>query len=346
MAGIKTLRYAKRSNLKHEQAIQKEYFREIINSYGIDSIYFRKYLSYFKDPSGLADYTYGEDPTASYYLSGNMIIYMEQMGDSFLLSNLGIQTDGDANVYFTIEDFNEQFRDDVGVLTSAYFESSLTGNLSGGSGYVIGEVANSEISGFISGYVQPTSGIFSGSFIDTMTVLEKPVNPYVAEPNYYNYGVHPTTGDLTGNYTGFLDASGNGDAVGIVSGNVMYYKKPDELHFAAKWVDVSPQVGDFFRIDFDGLNNEEYEITRIQSRNLETDGLNPLMGTYIFKCNCVRRDPSHEDVIGEVQEEPLTPDLTKENVWHETVSDEIFEYDTTEVDDIDGKGSSDVYGGY
>ena len=74
--------------------------------------------------------------------------------------------------------------------------------------------------------------------------------------------------------------------------------------------------------------------------------MNPLLGKYIWKCDCVRRDPSYEDVEGETQEELLTTSKGEQNQWHEDVSNEIFDYDHEPVDDIDGVNSDSVYGDY
>ncbi|GAF80851.1 unnamed protein product, partial [marine sediment metagenome] len=103
MAGIKNLRFLKKENLLSERRIQKEYYRDLINAYGVDTKYFRKDVSFYDVPSGYCNYTYGEDTTATYYLSAPMVVYMEMLGDSFLLNKFGIETDGDAAIYFTID---------------------------------------------------------------------------------------------------------------------------------------------------------------------------------------------------------------------------------------------------
>jgi hypothetical protein len=350
MAGINKLRFLKRSNLQNAQKLQKEWFREIIQFYGIDTVYFRKYLDFYRDPSGsICDYVYGESPTSEYYLSGDMIVYMEMLGDSFLLSKFGIETDGDAAIYFTIEDFNQQFKDEIGVTVSGKFDDMVVSALVSGFDYnVSGTVSNSEISGF---YSESLTTSASGNIIESIEVpvkiLPPAVNDKLAFPNYYDYSDWDITGTLVGELKGFIGPSGTGILKGPVSGILTYNTKPAELRGPGWDKDIAPQVGDFFRIDFEDNNNyEEYEISRVSDRNLETDGLNPLLGKYIWKCDVVRRDPSYEDVIGDIQEENQTTSKIEQNTWEEDVSNEIFEYDNTEVDLIDVENSDAVYGDY
>jgi hypothetical protein len=346
MAGITDLRYIRRRNLKHEQNIQKEYFREIVHSYGIDLRYFRKYLDFYQSPSGIANYTYGEDPTATYYLSGDMICYMEMMGDAFLLSKFGIETDGDCAIYFTIDDFNEQFRDKIGITMPTHFRSDLYSEIEHSTALLTGVVQGDGLSGEVRINVAPVaSGDFIQGVREPIIIYPNAVNPDVKGPAYYDYGQYDSTGFLTGDIYGFTDASGNGWVSGSIDGEILHTTKPAELRNIT-WEDISPQVGDFFRIDFEETNQEEYEITRVHDRNLQTDGLNPLLGKYIWRCDCVRRDPSHEEVIGDIQEEHLTTDRGEQNIWHEDISNEIFEYDTQPVDEVDGINSDSVYGDY
>lgn len=349
MSNIQTIdkiRYLKRSNLESEQRIVKEWYRDLISSYGIDTTYFRKELDFYKTPSGLmANYTYGESPTSTYYLSGSMVVYMEMMGDAFLLNKFGIETDGDAAVYFTIEDFTEQYRDQIGTITSANISTTITSTVSAYSGLISGLIDTDALTGVTSANITfSTSGDVSGSFDNSINVALNPVNDDIKLPNYYAYGERATTGTLNGTYSGTLDASGNGDVSGNVSGWIYYFIPPAEL--AGPDFEIAPQVGDFFRIDFEPGNNEEYIITRIHDRNLQTDGLNPLIGKYIWRCDAVRRDPSYETVIGDDQEEPDTRDDSFQNNLHETVSNDIFNYETEDVDDVDGTDSDAVYGNY
>lgn len=347
MAGITDLRYIRRRNLEHEQRIQKEYFREIIHSYGIDCTYFRRYVGFYQSPSGTVNYTYGEDSTASYYLSAGMITYMEMLGDSFLLSKFGIETDGDAAIYITIDDFNEQFRNSIGVEVLSNYTANVYADINNSTGHITGIVSGDGIfAGISANVIPPSSGGFYQDFNEPLNIFPVAVNADVAWPNFYQYDQYTSTGNMVGVLSGYTDLSGNGYLSGVVTGDIYHNVPPAELRGPSWKKDIAPQVGDFFRIDFDGENQEEYKISRVHNRNLQTDGLNPLLGKYIWKCDCVRRDASYEDVEGETQEEDLTTSKIEQNTWSEDVSNEIFDYDAEPVDEVDGVNSDNVYGGY
>jgi hypothetical protein len=256
MAGITDLRYIRRRNLAHEQNIQKEYFREIVHSYGIDLAYFRKYLDFYHSPSGVANYTYGEDSTASYYLSADMVCYMEMMGDSFLLSKFGIETDGDCAVYFTIDDFNEQFRDSIGVDILTHYSVDLQSEINTSATLLTGVVEGDGLTGEVRVNVVPVaSGGFLQSVSEPIIIYPNAVNPDVKGPAYYDYNQYKSTGFLTGLLSGFTNLSGDGFVSGRLDGDILHTTKPAELRNIT-WEDISPQVGDFFRIVFVETNQE------------------------------------------------------------------------------------------
>jgi len=321
--------------LQSEQDLQKEYYRDQIYSYGIDVIYFRKLNRFFEAPSGYACPIYGEDTTAAYYLSGNMVVYMEMMGDSFLLNKFGIETDAQANIYFTIQDFDEQFRDRFGTITAETMSANLYGNV---SGLVSGYAFNDTLTGFVSAFGDSDSYLFQSDLIPQ----KRKVNGRLLWPNEYPW-TPLVSGDMEGDYE-LIDASGN--VSGVAIGEINYYA-PIPIDSNTNW-GVAPQVGDFFRIDFDPVNKEEYEITRVADRDLQTDGLNPLLAKYIWKCSMVRRTPSKENVVGELQQEIRTNDseLAKDSIDKNNVAKDIFDYNLTEVDAVDKTNSDSVYGDY
>lgn len=348
---IKQIRYQREEDLEPQREIHRGYFREIIHQYGVDATYFRKDSNFYESPSGAyVNYAYGEETTATYFLSADVIIYMEMEGDSILMSKFGIETDGDANSYILIEDFTEQFRDLIG--TERLYIPDLTISACVESGYTClsAEVSSPGLEGKIEECLTFDLSALSpsGSFVSGVTIMPFERTPSVMNPftkSSPEYTEQATSGTVSGYYSGFLDASGNGAISGDVSGNLIYMGEPAN-NAGPNW-EIAPQVGDFFRIQFhDGVNNEEYEISRISDKDLISDGLNPLLDRYIWKMSVTRRDPSYELVIGENDEEPWTTDKSEQNVWHETESDEIFDYDIEPVDDVDGIGSDDIYGGY
>lgn len=346
MAGVSNLRFLQRKSLASEQNLYLEYYRDLIRSYGIDTIYFRKDLSFYDVPSGLCSYAYGEDSTATYYLSANMVVYAEMLGDSFLLNNFGIETDGDMAVYFTIDDFTRQFQDQLGTPTTANISVPLLANINNFTGALSGVSPSADLSASVSAYLDfnNTSGNLSGTLL--LNAYENAyVNHRLYEANRYPYG-RVINGTLSGGWTAFVNASGSGIASGEVSGLIDYFA-PQEQHTGPGWK-VAPQVGDFFRIDFQADNNEEYVISQVSDRDLQNSGISPLLGKFIWKCTCTRRDPSHEVVMNGQgdQQEPLTASKLDQNDWTEVTSNDIFNYGTTDIDLVDLKNSDEVYGGY
>lgn len=346
MAGITDLRFLKRTSLNREQDLHKEYLRDIIRSYGVDVSYFRKDLSFFQVPSGLCNYTYGEDTTATYFLSSFMVVYSEMMGDAFLLNNFGIETDGDMAIYFMIDDFTRQYQDIIGTPTSAYISAFLSAGMSSYSGVLSAMALAPELSASCSAYLSAsTSGDLSGTV--SLAPYENAFVHYrIEHPNIYPYN-RAIAGNLTGSYTGTLDVSGNGSVTGTVAGTVNYFKTPSIKHGTGFL--IAPQVGDFFRLDFQSDENmEEYEIASVNQRDLQNSGLNALLGSYMWKCVCNRRDPSSETVLSGmgIQEEPLTASKSEQAVWTEVTSNSIFDYSQQPVDQVDGVNSDSVYGNY
>lgn len=355
---IETLNYLKRYNYASEQNLQAGYLREIIHSYGIHTTYMRKDLDFYQSPSGtLANYTYGESTTSTYWLSAPMMVYMYTQDDGFLMSQFGYENTGSKTVYFMIDDFYEQFRDQIGTVTSGYFpQVPLNAQISGFSGYLSGDLKADEFDAMTSGYIdfEGTTGQVSGIYNRPITAKYKPVNGLIAHPRYYRYDDRYISGNAVGSFSGYIDVSGNGTLVGTSSSELIYITGPAE-NAGPHW-NIAPQVGDYFRIDFQtgneaevghqGQNPEEYEISQIHDRNLLDSETNPLLGKYVWKCDVRRRDPSYEETIDGKDEEPFTTDKSEQNIWHEQISNDIFDYDHENADDIDVKNMDNVYGSY
>jgi hypothetical protein len=275
---------------------------------------------------------------------------METMGDSVILQKFGIETDGDMDAFILIDDFTEQFRDSIGTAEFTTFtDLVLSGNIVSGAGILSAEIGNNEISGFTSAAVSglpsgTVSGIYSGGFV---RYPKKHHDLIYKADSYDNRRVD---GVLSGTWSGTVDVSGTGSVSGLISGPLAYNTEDPGKYGGPNWK-IAPQAGDFFRLDFHDENHEEYEITRVEDRDLQADGLNHLLSKYVWKMTCVRRDPSYENVIGESEvgglaEEEFTRSKIEQNHFHETESDDVFDYNNEEVSEVDGIESDDIYGGY
>lgn len=342
---LNNVQYLYQKNLQAEQRLQAGYFRDLINAYGVPVIYFRNNLDYYNTPSGdTANYIYGESPTSQYTISGLMNVFLKVDNDSPVLRRFGIETVNSSEIYFMKDDFTHQFRDLVGIPTGGDFNVYVSGNIVNFSGIVQGDVYNNELSGITSGNsIVSSSGVVSGLYNFGFKTYPIPYNNDLAKTIYYTERI--VNGLLSGILTGNIDISGNGLVGGWVSGNLDYYltKTYDN------WNEINPRVGDFFRLyEFDNIreNFEEYEVTEILDKELTPRGLNPLLRRYIWRCSMVRRDPSHEIISSSLQKEKFTPNYMEFNNIKENISNNIFNYNTEDADNIDKMGMDSVYGSY
>lgn len=342
---LNNIQYMYQKNLQAEQRLQAGYFRDVINAYGVPVIYFKNNLDYYNTPSGtLANYIYGESPTSRYTVSGLMNVFLKVDNDSPVLKRFGIETANTSEIYFMKDDFTHQYRDIIGIPTASIFSSYVSGNIINYSGIVLGEVYNNELSGLTSGNsIVTTTGIVSGLYNFGFKTYPIPYNNDLAKTVYYTN--RTVNGNLSGILTGGINVSGNGSVEGNVSGLLSYYL----TRTYDNWNEICPRVGDFFRLyEFDNIREtfEEYEITEILDKELTSQGLNPLLRRYIWRCSIVRRDPSHEIVSSNIQEEKFTPNYMEFNNIKENISNTIFDYNTEDADTKDKKGMDSVYGSY
>lgn len=359
---ISSVRYGNKPRNKNTQKLYEGWFREQIYHYGVDVVYFRHNVAAFNTTSGNAnfDYIFGEEPSKTYVLSANMVLFMESQGDSLLLNKFGIDIDGDMHAFILKEDFTEQFRDLVGKKLNMTDTKQLTGTIVSGIGNISADIIDEE-NGLDGTIIQNaeffTSGIISGNFDGEFVRTPKAYNKQFYKSEYYTE--QDVTANITGHWEGELDSELNGEVTGFIDFNLDYFSNnitSDADGGGPNWA-ISPKVGDFFRLDFNDDNHEEYEITSVKDRDLQADGINPLLQKYIWKMACVRRAPSHEEVIGVPG--ILNTDLTEtggsdreefaklyDDHKIEEISNEIFDYDIEPVDDIDSINSDDVYGGY
>jgi hypothetical protein len=221
---------------------------------------------------------------------------------------------------------------------------------------------SSVVSGVVSGAI--TSGFtvdVEGVFDEGFTRYPKLWHDYMYRPGSYTSRV--VLGSVSGTYSGTLNSVLSGTLTGSAAGDLGYYTEESRDGGGKDWL-IAPKVGDFFRLDFysdDELedNREEYEITQVVDRNLQVDGLNVHLSKYVWQMACVRRDPSHEDVLGAIdnldssldgagtKQEEFTREMEQvHNERIEDASNELFDYSESIIDEYDGLNSDDVYGGY
>jgi hypothetical protein len=370
---IKNIRFLKQKNLEGEQLIQKGLYRETIIQNGIDVTYFRKELDFYHDGGGIdANHIYGESPNAKYKHSEDIIVFMTITADNALLQTFGIETSVTAEIFMMKEDFVEAFRDKVGKELSVDISVPVSVTVRNYEGTLEANFTSDKLKGSIElSMDQYFNGDESGE--QTIPVTVAPFR--TAEPHNHMLAVSTAytereiTGEFAGDLTGTLSPLGSGILTGTLSATLSYFSEDDSDNKTDFW-GIAPQVGDFIRfIEFghnDG-NFEEYEITQINDKDLASSGLNPLLDKYLWRCNIVRRTPSHEDIAVRAEDEngnplgedsdPTYVDFPEEEKYtqnntelHELLqneeSDNVFEYTENDVDKIDKKESDDVYGGF
>lgn len=342
---LKNLRYLQTNTLKEEQAILANYCQEIIRAYGIDVKYIRRSESYATSGC-VSDLVYGHQETASYNLSSSMITYMSVENSVLALNNMGITPVDEVDFYFSLGDFAARFSNDLG----AYAEYPITptsGFVRPSSGKITGNFASEIANGT---YELPISGDSAWDIVIPEDLIEltsepvynKAVNPYTAK-TFFN--------TVSGGYIHIqpiISYEKNPLRGGLyeyhLSGSVLYSGLIPNSKYETF---IKPNVGDLIELDYAFTEQETtqrdiFEITEVVSRKpTDSEGINPLMGKYMWKCKALRTTPSHETGINNVETSVFINDdiLTKEQKDSaDMFNAEIFDFDSSNLDN--------VYGGY
>ncbi len=370
------VRYLKQDKNKGHQDLLKSYLSEIIYSYGVDVRYWRKAIDTFITPSISGEYynhIYGELPSAPFSISGDMVVHLQVNNDEWMMAQMGITNTGSYTISFLCDAFEESMRQKIGYETSGSFDGIVSGILL--SGDLTGDLLSTQIpiSGILTDgdiNLQISENISLGDYENINSIPEyigiSPNSEFIT-PDYYENFV-----ELSGNVSGSLDLVELSGAY-ILSGNVsgdIGYKNDVALMSNPDWK-MAPQVGDVFEMmgGSPDLPKEMYSITRIIDKNLADEEMNQFLGRYIWKCDCVREENSHEEFysndksgnklenIGEYKEEGVNENLWQKLDLQEISDEQIFDYEKPEDEDdrtqadIDIQASNDedissVYGNY
>lgn len=115
----------------------------------------------------------------------------------------------------------------------------------------------------------------------------------------------------------------------------------NDIYKVGKYMDlIHPDVGDIVTIGFPNEGSrQQYEITDCTDKKITNDGINPLLGQYVWLCKAKRYVPNGED-FPEVNEDNqrIEEKIDMLNNIDEIIARDIASYDEDENDD--------VYGGY
>jgi hypothetical protein len=337
------LRYVKRIQLAEEQRLMANYYQDLIRSFGVDVLYIKRDNDFAL--SGVnSDTIYGQQTNATFSTSANMITYMDVDSSILALNGLGLVPQDELTFYFAINDFAVSFANNFSQYAEypieplsgyvSYTATNLTKDFSS-------EVADGSFSyDFVSGVTSGTN-IFISLSAEPIPNYQIAVNPYLHTSfvSTISGGYASTNLFLTYNKAYF---NGYPRTFYSVSGYVLYSNLTLALKHSTK---IHPNVGDIVRIDFPGGEQlEEYEINEVFSRRpTATDGVNPLLGKYVWKCKATRRIPSFETIANtEIQSENASEDFM--DIIKKSQHDKIPVFN--DINDYSATNNDKVYGGY
>lgn len=297
---------------------------------------------------------YGYDPDIKFELTANLITYTEVENDIFVLDRLGHHNDQKTYFYFDLTEFATAFMAKLGQFKEYPFDSQIiSGKVENGQIEFETDFNTSILSGKVychdfvdidakyastehNEYIKELDGgpngakpsnvwkpIYDGGDADMSLPRDKiahcrvlshsspmfsmPVNEFIARS--FNYEAHD--GDLA--FISYFKYTlyPNGTYIGKLDGTVLYY----DLDLVSKYAQkIRPDVGDIISLHT-SFGDIVYEVNDIQSQDMATDGINPLIFKYIWKISAQRRINSYEDTAPEEDGNTWNKkELAKENL--------------------------------
>lgn len=365
------IRYIKRQNLEQEQRLVGNYYRDLIRAYGVDCTYWKMNMEDFLDFRGVIDQNvrllnaYGYDLTPKYDISASMITYTEVETDIFQLQKWGINPNTTMTFYFDSLDFACALATKCGQLKEykiqeqdiycevPEIDSATSVNqfpyelkLNGDQQFYRCSMLSGRFQAIISGYdpndLEKEYEIVCDPYEHTQFNVSFSVNKdlyrsmkrsiesddYLETLLFLKYKISKVPTKKKNRY--FL--------TGKLHGSILFY----DLDMLGKYAEkIHPMVGDVVEIDFpDESSREKYEITDCFDRQLTQDGINPLLGKYIWKCKARRYINSYEEDAPSSQSE-ADDRLEEIRDFHQTINDKV-------ADDVSyhPNGEDAAYGGY
>lgn len=365
------IRYIKRQNLEQEQRLVGNYYRDLIRAYGVDCTYWKMNMEDFLDFRGVIDQNvrllnaYGYDLTPKYDISASMITYTEVETDIFQLQKWGINPNTTVTFYFDSLDFACALATKCGQLKEykiqeqdiycevPEIDGATSANqfpyelkLNGDQQFYKCSMLSGRFQAIISGYdpndLEKEYEIVCDPYEHTQFNVSFSVNKdlyrsmkrsiesddYLETLLFLKYKISKIPTKKKNRY--FL--------TGKLHGSILFY----DLDMLGKYAEkIHPMVGDVVEIDFpDEFNREKYEITDCFDRQLTQDGINPLLGKYIWKCKARRYVNSYEEDAPSSQSE-ADDRLEEIRDFHQTINDKV-------ADDVSyhPNGEDAAYGGY
>lgn len=354
------IRYSKPQNLTQESKIVGNWYRDLLRSYGLDCHYYKLKIPYpeiFRtvvNRNNVIRAAYGEDPDPDFKLSADMISYMEVENDIFQLNKFGVVPTTNVNFYFDSTDFATALAYRLGQyreypVYEQEIEITFTENEVDQFEDLIVPFACDILSGECSipfGSSNLELDLDKDAELDVEVVsitephIDFPVNEYIYHSFKYEVKAREADDIILKFSFKIVDTGKKRDKfqlIGKLTGVVLFR----DLSLVSKYSEeIHPEVGDIITIDFpDAKSREQYEITEAADINLASDGINPLLHRYIWKCKAIRFVPNASTNIPEKNEanSRLLEKFDFDNASQEIIAKKISEYPDNE---------DRVYGGY
>ena len=275
-----------RQQMSHD--LLRNYYDNMIRMNGVDLAYFRKYNTFFKEgEENHSNIIYGEDTTAEYYLSADVRAFLNISKQDFAFNMMGYEAMEEIEIFISIEDFRARFTSLVGTVSTELFYVPVHGDLL--TNEYFGVIDVPEFYAEFYGTLPDDTRYLTNVYPETK---ERAMNSQFFKSLARISNLYPLTGSLEGWL--YPEEERGYKLSGYLSGNLSYHTF-NNIEDSPGW-DIAPQVGDFFKFKA-GEIEEEYEINQVIDRQLTNqNGINPLMGKYIFICKAVRRNSSHEEI--------------------------------------------------
>ena len=333
------LRYAKLDSVEEERAYLNNVYQELIRHYGFDATYYRRDTDFGTDgESEMMIYGYKSDPRFS--KRTNIRTLVKYNDYTFLLNGEGFVPSDKIQMYFGINEFAASFVDDIGAFRNFKVEET-TGYAVDRHGLMTVPFSSEVYEGTLSVEVTPGAKVvqtpdyeIKSSNIPCYSVA---YNPYVFKSLSTDY----RHGYFASNINVDYDSTHGRKVWYRVYGDVLY---SDFFQNERVLTEVHPNPGDIVEVDFhtsDGVK-EQYEITEVVSRKpLDSDGISPLVGRYVYLCNAVRRISQHEELAPEEKSTDARNSLMDYSQKRSKAIDATFDHSS-----VSATVESNVYGGY
>lgn len=290
----------------------KARFDDMIRINGVDLIYYRRFNTFFQQgEQNTANMVYGQDSTAEFYLSGIVRAFLQINKQQFSFNLMGYQAQEQIDIWITIEDFRARFATIVGQVNTELFCVPITGDIYNRQYY--GYIDIPQFYAQIYGQLNDNNYVYNAYPQNK----ERPLNSQYFTSLYRISNLQPLSGYLNGQLTDYIQ--NDSYITGYVEGQISYHSLKN-IQNSPSW-NVAPQVGDYFKFNV-GQIQQQYEVNQVLDKQLTKDGLNPLLGRYLYRCKAIRRVPSQQSHNNIQQETSIGHDINdiiqSQNINHIT----------------------------